>query len=163
MAKEIERKFLMKNNEWRGLVKPTRYCQAYLNDKNGPTVRIRVQGEKAFLTLKGPTKNGSRLEYEYEVPLEDGMEIIENLATSPVVEKYRYAIPYRGFIWEVDEFLGENSGLIFAEIELTKVDQEFEKPSWIGNEVTDDPRFYNSNLAANPFSQWPDREYFLTD
>jgi CYTH domain-containing protein len=154
MATETERKFLMKNATWRGLAEGILYRQAYLNTPDGPTVRVRTIQEKAFLTIKGPSVNASRLEFEYEIPYQDGIEMLRKLAISPVVEKKRHSISYAGFIWEVDEFLGDNTGLIFAEIELDYADQTFEIPPWIGREVTDDSRFYNSNLARNPFSTW---------
>jgi CYTH domain-containing protein len=157
MATETERKFLIKNETWRGLAEGILYRQAYLNAAGEPTVRVRTIQEKSFLTIKGPSVNATRLEFEYEIPYQDGLEMLHKLAVSPVVEKKRHSIPYAGFIWEVDEFLGENSGLIFAEIELESADHTFEIPPWIGREVTDDPRFYNSNLARNPFSGWLDK------
>ncbi len=157
MATETERKFLMKDETWRGLAEGILYRQAYLNSGTGPTVRVRTIKDKSFLTIKGPSVNATRLEFEYTIPYHDGLEMLRKLAVSPVVEKKRHTIPYAGFIWEVDEFLGENEGLIFAEIELEYADQKFELPPWIGREVTDDSRFYNSNLARNPFSKWPER------
>lgn len=157
MALEIERKFLMKNDSWRGLAEGIHYRQGYLNDSGGATVRVRTIGERGYLTIKGPTVSGSRLEYEYEIPIADAEEMLTRLAVSPIVEKIRHAIPFGGFTWEVDEFLGENDGLIFAEIEIDYPDQPFSLPPWIGQEVTDDPRFYNSSLARNPFSRWKNK------
>ncbi|SHO43023.1 CYTH domain-containing protein [Desulfopila aestuarii] len=154
MALEIERKFLMKNESWRGLAKGKHYRQGYLNQNKDATVRVRTIGEEGYLTIKGPNENGSRLEYEYTIPIRDAIEMLEKLSASPIVEKLRHVIPYEGFIWEVDEFLGENEGLIFAEIELEHPGQQFSLPPWIGREVTDDPRFYNSNLARNPYKLW---------
>lgn len=156
MGTEIERKFLMKNEEWRGLAEGVLYRQGYLNTSKGRTVRVRTIADTAFLTIKGPSVNGKRLEYEYEIPVEDAKEMLEKLAVTSVIEKYRHKIEYEGFIWEVDEFLGENKGLIFAEIELDHIDQSFSSPPWIGEEVTDDSRFYNSNLSQTPFSSWKD-------
>ena len=157
MALEIERKFLMKDDSWRGLANGRHYRQGYLNQDHVATVRIRTIGEEGYLTIKGPTAHGSRLEYEYSIPVADALEMLEKLSASPIVEKLRHAIPYKGFVWEVDEFLGENEGLVFAEIELEYADQHFPRPPWIGREVTDDPRFYNSNLARHPYSCWQER------
>jgi len=157
MALETERKFLMKDESWRGLAKGKNYRQGYLNQSQTATVRVRTIGDAGFLTIKGPSENGSRLEFEYTIPVADALEMLEKLSASPIVEKLRHAIPYDGFIWEVDEFLGENKGLIFAEIELNHPEQQFSLPPWIGREVTDDPRFYNSNLARTPYSQWEER------
>lgn len=154
MATEIERKFLVTDNSWRGLTEGVHYRQGYLNPPDSPTVRVRTLKRQGFLTIKGPTVNSSRLEYEYEIPFEEACEMLDRLAVSPIVEKLRYTIPYEGFIWEVDEFLGENAGLIFAEIELAHPDEPFTRPPWIGREVTGDPRFYNANIARNPYSRW---------
>jgi len=157
MGTEIERKFLMKNDGWRDLADGILYRQGYLNGEQGPTVRVRTVRDRGFLTIKGPTVGGSRLEYEYPVPLDEANEMLDRLAVSPIVEKLRYTIAYAGFHWEVDEFLGENSGLVFAEIELDHPGQRFSLPPWIGREVTGDPRFYNSNLARNPYSRWQEK------
>lgn len=154
MGKEIERKFLLKNENWRGLAEGILYRQAYLNDGSGPTVRVRIIGERGFLAIKGPTVNAARQEFEYEIPHEEAAEMLDTLAVTPVVEKRRYTIPHDKFIWEVDEFIGANQGLIFAEIELEDADQSFPLPSWVGEEVTDDPRYYNSNLARHPYTSW---------
>jgi len=154
MALEIERKFLMKDESWRGLALGQHYRQGYLNQNHGTIVRIRTIGNEGYLTIKGPSQDGARLEFEYPIPVVDAVEMLEKLSASPIVEKLRHAIHFDGFVWEVDEFLGENEGLIFAEIELEHPDQQFSLPPWIGREVTDDPRFYNSNLASNPYSRW---------
>lgn len=156
MGTEIERKFLINDDGWRSQAEGVHYRQGYLNRPNSPTVRVRTLGEQGFLTIKGATMNSTRLEFEYEIPYEEACEILDRLAVSPIVEKLRYTIPYEGFIWEVDEFLGENLGLIFAEIELDHPEQPFTRPPWIGREVTDDPRFYNINIASNPYSRWKD-------
>lgn len=156
MGTEIERKFLVLNDSWRGLAEGVHYRQGYLNPAAGPTVRVRTIRKQGFLTIKGPTVNAARLEYEYAIPFQDACEMLARLTVSPIVEKRRYTIPYEGFTWEVDEFLGASEGLIFAEIELEHRDQTFPLPSWIGREVTDDPRYYNSNIARNPYSQWKD-------
>ncbi len=154
MAKEIERKFLVKGSEWRALASGTHYRQGYLNSVKERTVRIRTINDKAFLTIKGITVGASRTEYEYEIPHSDCSEMLDNLAEKPIVEKRRYKIPFAGLTWEVDEFLGVNEGLIVAEVELTSEDQKFDKPAWIGEEVSGDPRYFNSNLVANPFTTW---------
>ncbi len=150
---EIERKYLLRNEDWRGLAKGVYYKQAYLNERGGNTVRVRIEGEKAKLTIKGKAKNISRVEIEYDIPMEDA-EALFSLAKTPCVEKYRHKIPYKGNVWEVDEFLGENKGLVVAEIELKSEEQVFEKPEWIGEEVTLDKRYTNSNLAVKPYSSW---------
>ncbi len=154
MGVEIERKFLMNGDGWRNLAEGVYYRQGYLNTSGGRTVRVRTIGDKAFLTIKGSTSNATRLEYEYEIPFKDGSEMLEKLCISSIVEKMRHTIPFAGFLWEVDEFLGENTGLVFAEIELEHADQTFTTPPWIGEEVTDNPRYYNSNIARVPYSQW---------
>lgn len=154
MAKEIERKFLVKGMEWRALAQGTHYRQGYLNSIKERTVRIRTINDKAFLTIKGITVGATRTEYEYEIPHADCSEMLDNLAEKPIVEKRRYKIPFAGLTWEVDEFLGVNEGLIVAEVELQSEDQKFDKPSWIGEEVSGDPRYFNSNLVANPFTTW---------
>lgn len=156
MGTEIERKFLVSGEGWRSQAEGVNYRQGYLSSPGSPTVRVRTLGGQGFLTIKGPTANSSRLEYEYEIPFEEACEMLDRLTVSPIVEKLRYTIPYEGFIWEVDEFLGENAGLVFAEIELDHPEQQFARPSWVGREVTDDPRFYNVNIARNPYSRWKD-------
>lgn len=154
MAKEIERKFLVTNDEWRQLAKGTLYRQGYLNSIKERTVRIRTIDDKAFLTIKGVTTGITRAEYEYEIPHAECEAMLDNLAEKPIIEKKRYKVKHEGFIWEIDEFLGVNQGLIVAEIELQDENQKFDKPSWIGEEVSSDPRYYNSNLVSNPFTTW---------
>lgn len=157
MGKEIERKFLLKNDGWRGLAPGTPYRQGYLNVEKGCTVRVRTMGNKGVITIKGPAVNGVRPEYEYGIPESDANEMLDMLCRKPLIEKLRYKIPFAGFIWEVDEFHGPNLGLVMAEIELASVDQQFEIPDWIGVEVTDEARYYNANLVHNPYRDWPDR------
>jgi len=156
MGKEIEKKFLIINDDWKKLATGKPYCQGYLNSEKGRTVRVRTINERGILTIKGPSVNGVRLEYEYDIPIADAKEMLEKLCHKPLIEKTRYKIDFAGFIWEVDEFKGENEGLLFAEIELEEYTQEFTKPQWIGKEVTDDARYYNANLVTNPFSNWKD-------
>ena len=150
---EIERKFLLKNDNWREGAVGVHYKQAYLNEKGDNTVRVRIEGEKAKLTIKGKSSNISRLEFEYDIPMEDA-EALFSLAKTPIVEKYRYKIMYAGNCWEVDEFLGLNRGLVVAEIELESETQPFEKPDWIGMEVSGDKRYTNANLARKPYCEW---------
>jgi adenylate cyclase len=156
MALEIERKFLVDKNKWTPAGQGTRLIQAYLGLDPFPTVRIRIAGDKAFLTIKGRSKTISRPEFEYEIPVEDMMEML-NLAISEPVEKTRYEVWHEGFLWEVDVFLGKNEGLIMAEIELKSENQEFSRPGWLLQEVSGDKRFYNSNLSVHPFQDWSDR------
>lgn len=154
MAKEIERKFTVKGDVWRDAAAGVIYRQGYLNSAKERTVRVRVAGDKAFLTIKGITAGATRAEYEYEIPYADCEAMLNTLAEKPVIEKKRYKIPFGQFVWEVDEFFGENKGLIVAEIELQSEDQTFDKPDWIDQEVTGDPRYFNSSLVKHPFSKW---------
>ncbi len=156
MGKEIEKKFLITGEDWRRLGTGEPYCQGYLNSEKGRTVRVRTINNRGILTIKGPNIGATRLEYEYDIPFEDAREMLLELCRKPLIEKTRYTISYDGFIWEVDEFKGENEGLLFAEIELEYEGQSFAKPAWIGREVTDDSRYYNANLVTNPFSNWSD-------
>lgn len=156
MATEIERKFLVKGDEWRILATGTVYRQGYLSTKKGCTVRVRLVGNQGYLTIKGLTQGFSRAEYEYPIPAEDAQEMLDNLCDRPLIEKTRYKIEYAGLIWEVDEFASENQGLILAEVELADENQIIELPDWIGKEVSDDPRYYNANLTQHPYSQWSD-------
>ena len=154
MSKEIERKFLVNGNAWRTLAQGVLYRQGYLNSAKERTVRVRTAGEKGFLTVKGTTNGVTRSEFEYEIPFADADEMLSGLAEKPLIEKRRFKIPAGALVWEIDEFLGENAGLIVAEIELPDEDAPFERPDWLGREVSNDPRFFNSNLVRHPFSQW---------
>jgi len=154
MGVEIERKFLIKGDAWRSQSMGTYYRQGYMNPSGGRTVRVRIAGQRAYLTLKGPTQGLTRSEFEYEIPITDAEEILNTLCDRPLIEKIRYRLNYKGLIWEIDEFLGENQGLILAEVELTDEDQAFEAPDWLGKEVTHDLRYGNASLAKNPFSSW---------
>lgn len=154
MGKEIERKFLVIGEAWRGIAQGTLYRQGYLNSAKERTVRVRTVGDRAFLTIKGLTVGASRVEYEYEIPFEDGNFLLDNLAEKPIIEKKRYRIPQGKFVWEIDEFFGENQGLIVAEIELESEDEAFDRPEWAGQEVTGDPRYFNSNLIRHPYTRW---------
>ncbi|MEO0869262.1 MAG: CYTH domain-containing protein [Cyanobacteria bacterium J06642_11] len=154
MAQEIERKFLVQGDEWRTLAPGRYYCQGYIPTQGKQTVRVRIVGDQGYLTLKGPTVGISRSEFEYDIPLQDAQAMLAELCDHPLIEKHRYCIPVGEVIWEVDEFSGENQGLILAEVELTEADQTVNLPPWIGQEVTGDPRYYNSNLVKYPFQQW---------
>ena len=154
MAIEIERKFLVKGNQWRSLATGTVYRQGYIATQNAITVRVRLMGNQGYLTIKGKSVGISRAEYEYPIPAEDAQEMLDNLCDRPLIEKTRYKIAFSGLIWEIDEFAGENQGLIIAEVELTDENQIVELPEWIDREVSDDPRYFNSNLAKHPFNQW---------
>lgn len=156
MATEIERKFLVVSDQWRHLAAGTRYRQGYLASETGKTVRVRIAGEQAFLTIKGITQGLARPEFEYPIPLEDAQTMLDTLCELPLIEKVRYKIPWQGLLWEVDEFEGENQGLILAEVELTEASQQVTLPDWIGLEVSEDPRYYNSNLSQYPFRRWQD-------
>lgn len=154
MGKEIERKFLVKDDTWRGQAESKRYRQGYLSTVKERTVRVRTAGDKGFITVKGITVGATRSEYEYEIPLADANEMLDRLCERPLVEKTRYRIPHDGAVWEVDEFEGDNRGLITAEVELKDEHQWVTLPGWIGQEVTGDPRYYNANLVAKPYTTW---------
>ncbi len=154
MAKEIERKFLVTGEEWRARAQGTRYRQGYLSTVKERTVRVRTIDDKGFLTVKGVSVGATRSEYEYEIPAADADEMLDDLCDKPIIEKNRYKISIGDVTWEVDEFLGVNDGLIVAEIELLSEQQSFPKPEWIGREVTGDPKYFNANLIARPFSTW---------
>ena len=156
MGVETERKFLVDHKKWQLVNKPdgTHYRQGYLlNDSLLRTIRVRVTDKQGYITLKGPIAGISRKEYEYEIPVEDGIELLDSFALSEV-EKVRYRIEFAGKLWEVDEFLGDNTGLIMAEIELQRETDEFKKPDWVRFEVSDDKRYYNSYLSKHPYKNW---------
>jgi len=154
MGKEIERKFLVKGDSWRALAHGKRYRQGYLSTVKERTVRVRTAGDQGYFTVKGITEGASRAEYEYEIPLADANQMLDNLCLRPIIEKTRYRIPQADLAWEVDEFEGDNKGLIVAEIELKDEHQAFTMPDWISQEVTDDPRYFNANLVSKPFTTW---------
>jgi adenylate cyclase len=155
MGVEIERKFLVDHEKWNAVAKPEGipYRQGYILSDKQHTVRVRVSDKKGYLNLKSKSSNMSRDEYEYEIPLQDGLEIMKSFTTNGT-EKIRYNIPFEGKLWEVDEFLGDNMGLVVAEIELESEDEQFIKPEWIAIEVTDDGRYTNAALAKHPFKDW---------
>jgi len=155
MGIEIERKFLVDQEQWQQLPKPVgvRFRQGYILSDESKTIRIRVTPDEAFITIKGKTAGLSRLEYEYKIPAAEGDELLDNFALSELAKR-RYYIDVAGKTWEVDEFLGANKGLLVAEIELLSEDEKFIIPSWITTEVTGDERYYNSRLATKPFNTW---------
>ncbi|HRE16204.1 MAG TPA: CYTH domain-containing protein [Rhodocyclaceae bacterium] len=152
MAIEIERKFLVTGSDWR-TASPSRIVQGYLNRDRARTVRVRIAGAEAWLTIKGQNVGASRAEFEYAIPLADA-EALLALCDGPLIDKQRHRIPHGKHVWEVDEFFGDNAGLIVAEIELRHEDEAFARPDWLGEEVSNDPRYYNSSLATRPYSQW---------
>lgn len=153
MGVETERKFLVTGEDWRFLGRPVPYAQGYLQRGSGRTVRVRIAGDEAFLTVKGPVTGITRQEFEYPVPLEDARTML-TLCEGPVVLKTRTKIRIGSHLWEVDEFSGENAGLVVAEVELSDPEERVDAPSWIGAEVTGDPRYYNSNLTIHPYREW---------
>lgn len=150
MAIEIERKFLVDGTRWQPNTAGVRYRQGYLCPGAGITVRVRVAGSQAFLTVKGPCSGYARAEYEYPVPVADAEAMLADLCQKPLIEKIRYRIEHAGHTWEVDVFLGDNTGLILAEIELESEATDFALPAWVGKEVSGDPRYFNSALAHTP-------------
>jgi adenylate cyclase len=155
MGVEIERKFLVDHETWQQTPKPlsTYFRQGYILSEANKTIRIRVTPDEAFITIKGGTKGISRLEYEYTIPAVDGEELLDNFGVSELVKR-RYCVDVAGKVWEVDEFLGDNKGLLVAEIELDSEDEKFILPPWVTTEVTGDERYYNSNLSVMPYNKW---------
>lgn len=154
MGTEIERKFLVVGDEWRSLGTGLAYWQGYLVSAPGRVVRVRIAGDQGFLTIKGASTGISRPEFEYAIPVEEARELLETLCDRPFIQKTRYKIPWGELFWEVDEFAGDNAGLIIAEIELPSVEYEIHLPAWIGADVSHDSRYYNASLVKLPFSQW---------
>ena len=152
MGIEIERKFLVCGPGWE-LAEARAYCQGYLSRTPERTVRVRIGGDSAYITVKGKSHGASRLEFEYPIPIEDARQMLA-LCEQPLIEKTRRVIPFAGHDWEVDEFEGANAGLVIAEIELSSEDEAFETPPWIGEEVTSERRYYNSQLSLYPWSDW---------
>jgi len=154
MAIEIERKFKVSNNNWRKGASGSLLKQGYLSNSRDSSIRVRIEGGRALLTIKGGRMGASRLEFEYEIPLSDAETMLMILCKKPLIEKIRYRIPFEGHIIEVDEFMGDNLGLIIAEIELKDEKESLVLPDWIGEEVTGDRKYYNVNLLENPFRNW---------
>ncbi len=156
MAIEIERKYLVEGNQWREGAVGSEFRQGYLSTVKERTVRVRVVGDRGYLTVKGITIDATRTEFEYEIPVAEASKMLDDLCEQPIIEKYRYLIGWEGLTWEIDEFLGANEGLIVAEVELEDAEQAISLPPWAGEDVTDDPRYFNSNLIAHPYSTWED-------
>lgn len=154
MGLEIEKKFLVQNMEWKEQTKGTFYRQGYLSSRKERTVRIRTIEDKAYLTIKGISRGAIRSEYEYEIPYEEAVEMLIDICEKPIIEKVRYIVMHNGLLWEIDEFAGENAGLIVAEVELEDENQAIDLPPWIGAEVTTDERYFNANLIKQPYSKW---------
>ncbi|MFT3949416.1 MAG: CYTH domain-containing protein [Agriterribacter sp.] len=155
MPIEIERKFLINHDKWNALPKPQGklYRQGYLLNDIHKTIRIRLSNKTAFITIKGKTTGATRSEFEYNIPLTDAKQLLDNFSNNEI-SKTRYNISYKDKLWEVDVFHGENEGLIVAEIELQSEDEPFDIPDWITEEVTHDPKYYNANLAVLPYKHW---------
>jgi adenylate cyclase len=154
MAQEIERKFLVKDRSWREGASGQQVRQGYLSVAKSATVRVRVVGDQAWLTVKGPTRGITRLEFEYEIAANEAADMLKHLCRESVICKTRYRIAHGGHTWEVDRFHGANDGLVIAEIELASEDEYFERPAWLGQEVSGDPRYYNCSLSRYPFGEW---------
>jgi len=154
MGLEIEKKFLIKNDNWKQFVSEEKeITQGYLNANPNRTVRVRITGKQGFLTIKSKSKGSVRSEFEYEIPIEDATELIE-LCEKPILSKTRFIVKFENHKWEIDVFEKENKGLVVAEIELSKEDEFFLTPDWIGKEVTEETKYYNSQLIENPYSEW---------
>ncbi|UQB43336.1 CYTH domain-containing protein [Thiomicrospira microaerophila] len=163
MAREIERKFLLKNDLWRQQVsKKTLFIQGYLNqieeNSSKSSVRIRIEGEQANINIKSLEIGLSRDEYEYPIPVDEAQNMLKKLAVGPIIEKVRYLVELEDVTWEIDEFFGDNEGLVIAEVELETEDQTLTLEDWVGREVTDDVKYYNISLSKYPFKDWSDDE-----
>ncbi|WP_456449207.1 CYTH domain-containing protein [Thiolapillus sp.] len=157
MGIEIERKFLLASDGWRQHVEKTlEMRQGYLSRDAQSSVRVRICGEQADINIKSTRDGIHRLEYEYAIPMEDAQELMKHVAHRPVIEKKRHIVHIGRHCWEIDEFYGENEGLVVAEVELEAVDEPYERPDWLGREVSTDARYYNSNLSKLPYKYWKD-------
>lgn len=164
MGIEIEKKFLVKDDSWKTYANGKKYCQGYISSGNNITVRVRINEDMGFITIKSGLGFGKRLEFEYNIPVEDAKEMLHKLCRKPLIEKMRYEVVHKGITWEIDVFDGENKGLVLAEAELENSDQKIELPNWVGREVTADLKYYNSRLVIYPFSKWNenDKKEYLT-
>ena len=154
MPVEHERKFLVTSEAWKQAGSGLLCIQGYIAKGEKAIVRVRIMGNKGFLTVKENCAGLSRLEYEYAIPVAGAEEMLRSLAQDGLIEKMRYKLEHLGKVWEIDEFLGQNKGLVIAEIELSSAEETFSAPAWLGKEVTSDSRYYNANLAARPFNTW---------
>jgi CYTH domain-containing protein len=150
---EIERKYLVKDASWK-TVEGVRYRQGYLNSQKERTVRVRTVGDQGFLTVKGPNVGAVRPEYEYEIPTKEANEMLDLLCEKPLIDKTRYKVGHAGLVWEIDEFHADNQGLVVAEVELDSDRTDFARPAWVGEDVTGDPKYFNSNLIKKPYTKW---------
>ena len=159
MALEIEHKFLLISDEWRNLVSRSEvFRQGYLSNNPAASVRVRIADDKASLNIKGMTIGTYRPEYEYSIPLQDASELLDQLCARPIIEKTRHFVEFAGKTWEIDEFAGENAGLIVAEVELNEIGEHFQRPIWAGVDVSGIERYYNVSLLKYPYSQWTQAE-----
>ena len=155
MGKEIERKFLVQNDCWRQVASDgIQYRQGYLANNDKCSIRVRIAGDKGSLNIKSATLTVTRTEFDYAIPLGDAEALLKDLASRPQIEKTRYLVQHAGHTWEIDVFEGDNKGLIVAEIELNHADETFQRPEWLGQEVSSDPRYYNVCLAKHPYKDW---------
>jgi len=155
MAIEIEHKFLLKNEDWKSEVhKSTEYKQGYLISDKKRSVRVRITSDKAWMNIKSATIGTHRQEFEYEIPLNDAIEILNTLCEKPIIEKTRHLVTFKQHLWEIDVFEGDNYGLTVAEVELSSIGEQFAKPSWLAAEVTHDLKYYNNSLCKNPYKSW---------
>lgn len=155
MGIEIERKFLLRNDDWRAEADAgTRMRQGYFAGPQRASIRVRVEGSSANLNIKSAELGIRRLEFEYPVPLVEAEQLLDELCEKPLIEKTRYHLKHAGMLWEVDVFAGDNAGLVVAEIELPDEAAAFERPAWLGDEVSDDPRYYNVSLVTHPYCDW---------
>lgn len=154
MAAEIEHKYLVRREAWHPSKPGVLYRQGYLSSLKERVVRVRIAGDKAFVNVKGPTLGVTRLEFEYPIPVEDAAIMLDTLCERPLIEKTRYCEEFEGHLWEIDEFHGDNDGLLIAEIELQAQSEAYSLPPWVGPEVSSDPRYFNSNLGSNPYKNW---------
>ena len=154
MGKEIERKYVVNTSAWKPRDAGTHFKQGYLNSQKERVVRVRIEGDRAKLTIKGVSVGVTRSEFEYSIPAEDAAILLDNLCEQPLIDKHRHKEVHGGKTWEIDVFHGDNEGLVVAEIELGAEDEKFEVPAWAVREVSSDPRYFNSNLLKNPYKTW---------
>lgn len=155
MGREIERKFLLVNDQWREQATgEIQYVQGYFTTSPSCSIRLRISGSEAHLNIKSATLGIARSEYDYPIPISDAQDMLDNLCEKPLIEKTRYHVHHGNHLWEIDVFSGDNAGLIVAEIELQSPDEPFDRPPWIGREVSDDPRYYNVCLIKQPYKNW---------
>lgn len=154
MGDEIERKFLVRGDAWKAEATHSAYRQGFLSTEPERTVRVRLADGRGWLTVKGMSVGARRSEYEYEIPREDAARMLDSLCKRPLIEKVRHTLVVGRHTWEVDVFEGDNEGLVIAEVELRAEDEAFERPAWLGDEVTDDPRYFNSSLVEHPYKDW---------